>query len=266
MWIRRRLAILDRMEATVHEIADGVYRISTHVPAVRPVGFTFNQFLVVDDEPLLFHCGSRAMFPAVSAAVARVMPVARLRWITFGHVEADECGSMNQWLAAAPAAQVAHGSLGCGVSLNDLADRPPRPLAHGELLCLGQHRMRQISTPHVPHGWDAQLFFDESTATLFCGDLFTQLGDSPPLLHDADLISRAFEAEDVFHFTALTPATGPTIAALADRAPRTLALMHGPSATGNCSTALRELADGYARRIAAVSSTTPWQGASTGPR
>jgi len=243
------------METTVHEIADGIYRLSTHVPEVPPAGFTFNQFLVVDHEPLLFHCGPRSMFPLVSAAVDRVLPVQRLRWITFGHVEADECGSMSQWLAAAPDAQVAHGALGCAVSLNDLADRPPRPLADGEVLDLGRHRLRQIPTPHVPHAWEAQLFFDETTATLFCGDLFTQVGDRPPLVHDADLISPAFQAEDLFGATALTPATAPTIASLADLAPRTLALMHGPSATGNCATALRELADGYARRLAAFSAT-----------
>jgi len=243
------------METAVHEIADGIYRLSTHVPEVPPAGFTFNQFLVVDREPLLFHCGPRAMFPLVSAAVARVLPVQRLRWITFGHVEADECGSMNQWLAAAPHAQVAHGALGCAVSLNDLADRPPRPLADGEVLDLGRHRLRQIPTPHVPHAWEAQLLFDETTATLFCGDLFTQVGDQPPLVHDADLISPAIEAEDLFGSTALTPATAPTIASLADLAPRTLALMHGPSATGNCAAALRELADSYARRAAAFSTT-----------
>jgi flavorubredoxin len=240
------------METTVHEIAEDVYRLSTHVPDVPPAGLTFNQFLVVDDDPLLFHCGPRAMFPLVSTAVARVLPVARLRWITFGHVEADECGSMNQWLAAAPPAQVAHGALGCAVSLNDLADRAPRPLADGEILDLGRHRLRQISTPHVPHAWEAQLLFDEATATLFCGDLFTQLGDPPPLVHDADLITPASEAEDIFGGSALTPATAPTIAALADLVPRTLALMHGPSATGNCAAALRELANDYARRLASA--------------
>jgi flavorubredoxin len=244
------------VETTVHEIAGGIYRLSTHIPDVAPAGLTFNQFLVVDDEPLLFHCGPRAMFPLVSAAVARVIPVAQLRWITFGHIEADECGAMNQWLAAAPAAQVAHGALGCAVSLNDLADRPPRPLADGDVLDLGQHRLRQIPTPHVPHAWEAQLFFDETTATLFCGDLFSQLGDPAPLVHDADLVAPAFEAEDVFGATALTPATAPTIASLADFAPRTLALMHGPSATGNCAAALRELADGYARRLTTASPIT----------
>lgn len=254
------------METTVHEIAEGVYRLSTYVPDIPPAGLTFNQFLIVDDDPLLFHCGPRAMFPLVSTAVARVLPVARLRWITFGHVEADECGSMNQWLAAAPAAQIAHGALGCAVSLNDLADRAPHPLADGEVLDLGRHRLRQIPTPHVPHAWEAQLLFDEATATLFCGDLFTQLGDPPPLVHDADLITPASEAENIFGGTALTPTTAPTIAALADLAPRTLALMHGPSATGNCDAALRELAGDYAQRLASDSSAVAAQEGTPGVR
>jgi flavorubredoxin len=244
------LGTLGGVETVVHQIAEDIYRLSTHLPDVPPAGFTLNQFLVDDEEPLLFHCGPRAMFSLVSAAVARVLPVTRLRWITFGHVEADECGSMNQWLAAAPAGQVAHGGLGCAVSINDLADRSPRPLADGEVLVLGRHRLRQIPTPHVPHGWEAQLFFDETTTTLFCGDLFSHLGNPPPLVHDADLITPTIEAEDMFGYTALTPATAPTIASLADFAPRTLALMHGPSATGDCAAALRELADSYARRMA----------------
>lgn len=237
------------METTIHEIATGIYRLSTFLPDVPPSGFTMNQFLIDADEPLLFHCGPRALFPLVSAAAARVVPLDRLRWITFGHVEADECGSMNQWLAAAPNAQVAHGQLGCAVSLNDLADRPPRPLADGEVLDVGGHRLRQIPTPHVPHNWEAQLLFDEVTGTLFCGDLFTQIGPNAPLVHDADLISPALAAEDLFQATAPSVATAPTIRALADLAPRTLALMHGPTATGDCQTALHDLADGYAARV-----------------
>jgi flavorubredoxin len=238
------------METTVHEIAEGVYRLSTHLPDVSPDGFTMNQFLIDDDEPLMFHCGPRALFPLVSDAVGRVLPLDRLRWITFGHVEADECGSMNQWLAAAPGAQVAHGALGCMVSINDMADRPPRPLADGEVLDLGGHRIRQIPTPHVPHAWEAQLLYDEVTATLFCGDLFTQVGSGPALVHDADLVTPAFLAEDLFHATSLTPSTADTINSLADLAPRTLALMHGPSATGDCAASLRGLAAGYADRVA----------------
>ena len=146
------------MQTTTHEIADGVYRFSTFVPEVAPpAGFTFNQFLIVADEPMLFHCGPRAMFPLVSEAVAAVIPLQRLRWISFGHVEADECGSMNSWLAAAPNAQIAHGATACMVSLNDMADRAPRMLADGEVLDLGGRRVRWRDTPHVPHGWEAGL-------------------------------------------------------------------------------------------------------------
>ena len=238
------------METTVHEIATGIYRLSTYLPDVTPAGFTMNQFLLDGEEPLLFHCGLRALFPLVSEAVSRVLPVERLRWLSFGHVEADECGAMNLWLAAAPSAQVAFGELGCMVSVADMADRPPRPLADGEVLDVGGHRLRQLPTPHVPHAWEAQLLFDETTATLLCGDLFAQTGDSAALVHDADLVSPAMAAEDIFRGSCLTPATAPTIAALADLAPRTLALMHGPSFTGDCATALRDLADGYVGRIA----------------
>ena len=181
----------------IDEIADGIYRLSTFVPDVGPTGFTFNQFLIDDDEPLLFHTGQRMLFNSVSEAIATVVPVETLRWITFGHVEADECGSMNQFLAAAPRAEVAHGGLGCMVSLNDLADRPPVPLAAGHVLELGRHRVRHIDTPHVPHGWEARVLFEETTKTLLCGDLFTQLGEGPALTSN-DVLAAAAQAEDVF--------------------------------------------------------------------
>ena len=241
------------METRIDEIADGIYRLSTFVPAIAPpAGFTFNQFLVLGDEPLLFHTGLRRMFPLVSAAVSRIMPVERLRWITFGHYEADECGSMNEWLAAAPEAQVAHGMTGCMVSLEDMADRAPRVLADGEVIDLGGKRIRYIDTPHVPHGWDAGVIHEETTRTLFCGDLFTHLGHGPALVGD-DIVGPASFAEDVFHATCLTPATGPTIRKLADLRPRTLALMHGSSFSGDCSAALHSLADDYDARLAAAS-------------
>ena len=149
-------------DTLIDEIADGIYRLSTFVADVGPTGFTFNQFLIADDEPLLFHTGQRMLFDSVSEAVATVVPIETLRWITFGHIEADECGSMNQFLAAAPRAEVAHGGLGCMVSLNDLADRPPVPLANGQVLELGMHRVRHIDTPHVPHGWEARVLFEET--------------------------------------------------------------------------------------------------------
>lgn len=235
------------MQTKVNEIAPDVYRLSTYI---EPADFTFNQFLVVDEEPLLFHCGMRSLFPLVSEAVSRVMPVDRLRWITFGHVEADECGSLNQWLAAAPAAQVAHGAMGCLVSVNDLADRPPRPLRDGEVLELGVKRMRRIETAHVPHGWDAGLLFEETTGTLLCGDLFTALGDHPALT-EQEIVGPAVAAEQVFRATCLTPATGPTIRTLAELRPRAMGLMHGPGFAGDCGQALHDLAGVYDGMIAA---------------
>ena len=153
------------MQTRIGEIAPGIYRLSTFMAEIAPpAGFTFNQFLIDAEEPLLFHCGPRGMFASISAAVARIMPLERLRWITFGHVESDECGSMNAWLAAAPAAQVAHGMTACMVSLNDLADRPPRILADGETIELGGKRVRYLDTPHVPHGWEAGLLYEETAA------------------------------------------------------------------------------------------------------
>lgn len=233
------------MSTTVDEIADGIFRLSTWVPDIAPpAGFTFNQFLVVGDEPLLFHTGPRAMFPLVSEAVARVLPVERLRWITFGHVEADECGSMNEWLAAAPRSEIAHGGLGCMVSLNDMADRPPRPLADGEVLDLGGKRVRHIDTPHVPHAWEARVLYEETTGTLLCGDLFTSLGNGPALTAD-DIVAPAMEAEAIFRATCLAPDTAAVMRRLGDLSPNVLALMHGSSFNGDGAKALYDLAAAY---------------------
>jgi flavorubredoxin len=239
------------MDTRVTEIADGIYRLSTFVSHVGPTGFTFNQYLVDDEQPLLFHTGHRAMFSSVSQAISTITPVERLRWITFGHVEADECGAMNQFLQAAPESQVAHGTLGCLVSLNDMADRPPVPLADGEVLELGRHRVRHLDTPHVPHGWEARVLFEETTGTLLCGDLFTQLGDPPAMVED-DVVGPAAHAEDVFRATCLTPSTGPTIRRLAELAPTTLAVMHGSCFTGDATKSLLALADDYDARLAAA--------------
>jgi flavorubredoxin len=239
------------MTTKVDEIAPSIYRLSTLVPEIGPTGFTFNQFLVDDDEPLLFHTGPRAMFPAVREAIATVLPPERLRWITFGHVEADECGAMNEFLAAAPNAQVAHGAMGCMVSLNDMADRPPRPLDDGEVIETGAKRFRHIDTPHAPHGWEARVLFEETTGTLFAGDLFTHLGDGPALT-DADILGPAGQAEDMFRFSSLAPTTPATVEQLAKLAPTTMALMHGSSYSGDCAAALATLAADYRRRIAAA--------------
>lgn len=238
------------METKVSEIADGIYRLSTHVPDIAPpAGLTFNQFLVLGDEPLMFHTGLRRMFPLNRDALSRVIPPERLRWIAFGHFEADECGAMNEWLAVAPEATPAHGHTGCMVSLNDFADRAPRMLADQEVIDLGKgKRVRFIDTPHTPHGWDAGVMYEESTGTLLCGDLFTQLGDERTVT-DGDIVGPAAAAEDLFRYSALNPGMGATIRSLTRLAPRTLALMHGPTFTGDGVAALEALADEYDRRI-----------------
>ena len=236
------------MTTKVDEIAPRIYRLSTFVPEIGPTGFTFNQFLLDDDEPLLFHTGHRSMFGSVCEAIERVLPVERLRWITFGHVESDECGSMNQLLAVAPHATVAHGALGCMVSIAEMADRPPRPLADGETIALGAMRVRHIDTPHVPHGWEARVLFEETTSTLLCGDLFTHLGDGPAVT-DGDIVGPAAEGEDLFGYSTLTPSSPATIERLATLEPTTLALMHGSSFNGDAASALRALAGSYRSRL-----------------
>ena len=197
------------METKISEIANGIYRLSTYVPDIAPpAGFTFNQFLVLGDEPLMFHTGLRKMFPLNREALSRIIPPERLRWIAYGHFEADECGAMNEWLAVAPQATPAHGQTGCMVSLNDIADREPRVLMDGEVIDLGGgKRVRYIDTPHTPHGWDAGVLFEESTRTLLCGDLFTQLGNDPALT-DGDVVGPAIAAEDLFHYSSLNPGMG----------------------------------------------------------
>jgi flavorubredoxin len=237
------------MTTKLDEIAPGIYRLSTFVPEVGPTGLTFNQFLIDDDEPLLFHTGHRPMFASVREAIERVLPIGRLRWISFGHVESDECGSMNELLAVAPRAEVAHGVTGCLVQLNAMCDRPPRLLADGEALTLGSKVVRRIETPHVPHAWDAGVLFEETTGTLLCGDLFTQGGDGPALT-DGDIVSPSIEFEDMFTYSSLGPTSAATVAGLADLAPTTLALMHGSSFSGDAAGALRALASDYTDRVA----------------
>jgi flavorubredoxin len=187
------------METVINEIADGIFRLSTFVPDIAPPqGFTFNQFLIRGDEPMLFHTGLRLMFPMIHVAVNQLIKPEQLRWVAFGHVEADECGAMNQWLAAAPRAEVAHGHTGCMVSLNDMADRPPRQLADGEVIDLGGKRVRYVDTPHIPHGWEAGVLYEEKSKTLLCGDLFTQTGNGPALT-ESDIVGPAIAAEDMFN-------------------------------------------------------------------
>lgn len=237
------------METTIDEIAEGIYRLSAYVPGIEPpAGFTFNQFLILGEEPMLFHTGLRKMFPQTLQAVSRLISPEHLRWISFGHFEADECGAMNEWLAAAPRAEVAHGMTGASVSIADIADRAPRVLSHDEIIDIGGRRIRYLDTPHVPHGWDAGVIFEETTGTLFCGDLFTHLGNGPAVV-GTDIVGPALAAEDLFYSTSIGPTIAPTIRKLADLAPQALAVMHGSSFAGDGAGALRELASAYDDRL-----------------
>ncbi|HEX3623778.1 MAG TPA: MBL fold metallo-hydrolase [Acidimicrobiales bacterium] len=237
------------MKTAVDEIAEGIYRICSYLPDASPEGgFTFNQFLLDAEEPLLFHCGPRLLFPDIAEAAERIMELDRLQWISFGHFESDECGSMNRWLRVAPESTLIVGAVTAEVNVADLADRAPQVWADGEVLDIGGKRIRRIDTPHVLHGWDAGLLWDETTETLLCGDLFTHTGGGPPV-RDDDVVERAFAAEDLFKSTALTPSTASTIRKLAELAPATLALMHGSAFTGDCVEALVALADGYEARL-----------------
>lgn len=230
------------METRIDEIAPDVFRLSTYIADVDPSGFTFNQFLIRGDDPFLFHTGQRQLFPLVSDAVSRLIEIERLRWISFAHVEADEMGAMNHFLAAAPNATVVHSPLACGLSLNDLAARPPVPIT--EPLDVGGHHLRLIATPHVPHNWESALWFDETTSTLLAGDLFTATGDGPAITSD-DLLDAALAAEEAFHFTSVGNAIAPTIRQLAELEPVVLACMHGSSYQGDGGTQLRALANAY---------------------
>lgn len=242
------------MQAKIDEIADGIYRMSVHVADIAPpAGFTYNHFLLRAEEPMLFHCGLRAMFPPLREALGKLVPIERLRWLGFGHVEADECGAMNAWLASAPDAQVAHGQTACMVSVNDLADRAPRVLSDGDTIDLGGKRVRYIDTPHVPHGWDAGVLYEETTGTLLCGDLFAHVGNGAAVT-DGDVVGPAIAAEQMFRYTSLGPSTAPNIRKLAALAPRTLALMHGASYRGDGARALHALADYFDGELRAAMS------------
>ena len=239
---------MDRsLQTSVDEIADKIFRLSTWLPDISEHGFTFNQFLLTGDQPFLFHCGMRQLFPSVSAAIAKVMPLEQLRWISFAHVEADECGAMNQLLAAAPHAEVVHGPLACMLSLNDLCDRPPVSVG-SDAHDIGGHRLRFIATPHVPHNWESGLWFDEATSTLLAGVLLTHTGQCPALT-ESDCVAPALEAELLFHATGLTTNLTPTLEQLAQLEPSTLALMHGASFSGDGAGQLRGLSDAYASMI-----------------
>jgi flavorubredoxin len=242
------MAVTNNQSGTnVHEIADQIYRINTPVVIQGAGGFSFNQYLVLDDEPLLFHTGPRKMFPLVREAVASVMPVERLRYVAFSHVEADECGSLNEWLVTAPQSVPLCGAIAALVSIDDLADRPPRALADGEKLALGKSSVRWFDAPHLPHAWECGFLMEQETKTLLCGDLFTQPGADHPAITESDVLgpSEAFRhAMDYFSHTKNARAM---LERLASAGPTTLACMHGSAWRGDGAALLRALADELAR-------------------
>ena len=232
----------------VHEIAEGIYRINTPVVIEGdPGGFSFNQYLVVDDESLIFHTGPRKLFPLVREAVASVMPVDELRYVAFSHVEADECGSLNEWLAAAPRSMPLCGTVAALVSISDLADRPPRALADGERLSLGRHVVQWFDTPHLPHAWECGYLMEERTKTLLCGDLFTQGGADHPPITESDILGPSEAFRQAMDYYSHTKNGRRMLEKLASAAPTTLACMHGSAWRGDGAGLLRALADALAR-------------------
>jgi flavorubredoxin len=228
--------------AQIDEIARDVYRLSIHVPQFD---MQFNHFLVRDEEPLLFHSGMRQMFPVLWETVGRLIDPASLRWISWSHFEVDECGALNEWLARAPNAQPACGEVGALVNVTDYASRPPLAMAPGDVLSTGRHRFRWVPTPHLPHGWDAGMLFEEQDRVLFCSDLFHQFGAREPVTRD-DVVGRYEQAiakmqahPVLMDYVPFTPQTGRRLEALARLEPRLLAAMHGSAYEGDGAAALR---------------------------
>lgn len=227
----------------IESIADDLYRINTAFPPdAVPGGFTFNQYLLIDDRPLLFHTGSRGLFPAVSTAIEQIIPVSSLRYISFCHFEADECGALNEFLTAAPDAQVLCGQIAAMTSIEDIAVRRPRVLANDEEVSLGRHTVQWLDAPHVPHGWDNGFMFEKTTGILFCGDLFTQGGSEHELLAD-DILQSSEQMRSAMDYFAHGANTRPVLERLAALEPRLLACMHGSAYRGDGGALLRQLAD-----------------------
>lgn len=238
------MAITNPQSGTnVHEVADGIYRINTPVQIPGAGAFSFNQYLIADDAPLLFHTGPRKMFPLVQEAVASVLPVDQLRYIAFSHVEADECGSLNEWLRVAPQSVPLCGSVAALVSIEDLADRPPKALADGETVALGRHRVRWLDTPHLPHAWECGFLTEDSTRTLLCGDLFTQPGAGLPPLTESDILGPSEAFRHQLDYYSHTMSARPLFEKLIAAEPTTLACMHGSAWRGDGAKLLRTLMD-----------------------
>jgi flavorubredoxin len=238
------MAVTNTQSGTnVHEVADGIYRVNTPIEIAGAGQFSFNQYLLLDDQPLLFHTGPRKMFPLVREAVASVIPVERLRYIAFSHVEADECGSLNEWLGVAPQSVPLCGAVAAMVSIDDLADRAPRALGDGEALSLGAHSVRWLDAPHLPHAWECGFLIEERTSTLLCGDLFTQGGSGDPPVTESDILgpSEAFRLE--MDYFSHTKNARTMLERLASTNPTTLACMHGSAWRGDGAALLRALAD-----------------------
>jgi flavorubredoxin len=230
----------------INEIADGIYRINTPVPLPDGSQFNFNQYLIVDDAPMLFHTGMRALFPLVRGAIDSVMPVERLRYVGLSHFEADECGALNLFLGVAPNAAPVSSQLAAMVSIGDFADRAPRPLADGETLDLGRHKIRWFDTPHMPHAWECGLMMDKTTRTFFCGDLFTQGGAGEVAVTESDILGPSEAFRKPMDYYAHAPQTGAILERLANEKPTTLACMHGSAWRGDGAKLLRELAGALA--------------------
>ena len=231
-------------DTRIDEIADGIYRIATPVPpSLAPGGFSVSQYLIVDEEPLLFHTGLRRGFPQVRDAVARVMPVERLRWLSFSHFEADECGALNEFLAVAPKAQPLCGEIAAMVSVNDFSDRRPRTMADGELVSLGRHTVRWLDTPHLPHAWECGFLMERTTRTLLCGDLFTEGGAEHPPLNTGDILEPSERFRGALDYYSHTTGARAMLTRLAMESPTTLARMHGSAWQGEGAKLLMALAD-----------------------
>lgn len=239
------MGITNKQSGTnIEEIAEQIYRINTPVIIEGgPGGFSFNQYLILDDEPLLFHTGPRKMFELVREAVSSVMPLERLRYLSFSHVEADECGSLNEWLAVAPQALPVCSRVAAMTSIADLSDRAPQALADGERLLLGKHTVRWFDTPHLPHGWESGLLLEEQTRTLLCGDLFTQGGANHPALTEADILGPSEAFRQKMDYYAHAKNGREMLERLASENPKTMACMHGSAWQGDGARLLRELSE-----------------------
>lgn len=226
----------------VHEIAPGIYRINTPVDLPGGLSFNFNQYLIADEEPLVFHTGPRRMYPLVTEAIGKVLQLETIRYVAFSHVEADECGALNDFLATAPGAVPVCGQLAAMVSVNDLADRPARALADGEALKTGKHELRWFDAPHVPHGWECGYMMETATRALLCGDLFTQGGCGGTPITEADILGPSEAFRSPMDYYAHAPHTAAVLERLAREQPKVLACMHGSAWRGGGAALLRDLA------------------------